>query len=686
MAKIYPENEDAYPDDLAGVSKDSLANYVLSKTQEWGDHIEANYLPRWEEYARIWRGVWANEDKTRETERSRIVAPATQQAVEDAVADIEEAVFAGGKPFDIRDNVGDQDPSDIAFLKKQLEQEFKQNKVRKETCDVLINAAVFGTGIAELVVEEVSKKTPDSQEMLGGELMANGVSEELSVAVKMRSVQPRNFRIDPTARNIEEAHGVAIDEFVPYHTVHELQESGIYKDVPVGSAPTDMNIEQDPELDNLSYDNKVRLLKYYGKVPRHLLEQYQNEKELGQDEEIVDLGVEETETDDTKSYYVEAIVVIANDGECILKAEENPFMMGDRPVVAFPWDITPGLFWGRGICEKAFNSQKAIDAELRARIDALAYTTHPMLAMDATRIPRGHVPTVIPGKNVLTNGNPSEVLMPFKFGAVDQITFAQADALQNMLRQATGTLDGASLSGVGSNNKTGAVSMVLGAMIKRQKRTLIHFQENFWLPFVEKAAWRYMQFNPDVFTAKDFSFVAESSLGMMAREYEVAQLTQLLQTMGQESPMYPALVMAIVQNMNLTNRDELMQILQQAAQPNPQQEQMAMEAHQKQMALQDAQVQAVGAQAQESAARAGKYAQETKLLPMEVEIKKMGAVTKNIHSGDGDDAEFEKRLKLADMKLKEKDLNIKEKDINLKYLNAEEERKASKELNSIIGN
>ena len=31
---------------------------------------------------------------------------------------------------------------------------------------------------------------------------------------------------------------------------------------------------------------------------------------------------------------------------------------------------------------------KALDAEMRARIDALALTTHPMMAVDATRIPR----------------------------------------------------------------------------------------------------------------------------------------------------------------------------------------------------------------------------------------------------------------------------------------------------------
>ena len=63
-------------------------------------------------------------------------------------------------------------------------------------------------------------------------------------------------------------------------------------------------------------------------------------------------------------------------------------MMQDRPVVAFPWDVVPGRFWGRGVCEKGYNSQ-TLDTELRARIDALSLTIHPMMAIDATRLPRG---------------------------------------------------------------------------------------------------------------------------------------------------------------------------------------------------------------------------------------------------------------------------------------------------------
>jgi hypothetical protein len=369
-----------------------------------------------------------------------------------------------------------------------------------------------------------------------------------------------------------------------------------------------------------------------------------------------DLDVDDNEDD---SYYVEAIVVIGNEG-VLLKAEKNPYMMQDRPIVAFPWDIVPSRFWGRGVCEKGYNSQKALDAELRARIDALGLTVHPMMAMDATRIPRGSRPEIRPGKLLLTNGDPREILHPFNFGQVSQITFAQAQALQQMVQQATGAVDSSGVSGSINGEATAAgISMSLGAIIKRHKRTLINFQESFLLPFVTKAAHRYMQFEPELYPVSDYKFNATSSLGIIAREYEVTQLVQLLQTMSPDSPLYPTLIQAIIDNMNLSNREELIKILKEASQPNPEQQQAQQAQQQAAIEFQQSQTQALMAQAQESAARAQKLQQEAAAVPQETEIKKIEAITRNIRKGDEDDNEFDKRLKIAELRLKDKDLDIK---------------------------
>ena len=629
--------DDYIPDPL--MAENTLESWVMHKCESWRDYYESNYEEDFDEYYRLWRGQWDPADSQRASERSRIISPALQQAVESNVAEIEEATFGRGRFFDVADNLGDEDPIDIMRLRQQLDEDFESCKVRKAVAECLINSAVFGTGMGEIVVEEVKEISAARKPIQNmDELFSNGVMIKDRVVVKLKPILPQNFLIDPVATSIDDAYGVAVDEFVSRHSIELLQESGVYRDAPIENAAANTNLEPDQDL-AIYNDDKVRLTKYYGLVPREYLEE---------EGAVID--------DDDKSMYIESIVVIANSGT-LLKVEANPYMMKDRPVVAFPWDVVPGRFWGRGVCEKGYNSQKALDTELRARIDALSLTIHPMLAVDATRLPRGAKPEVRPGKMILTNGDPREVLQPFNFGQVNQITFGQAAALQQMVQQATGAVDSAGIAGQVNGEATAAgISMSLGAIIKRHKRTLINFQQSFLLPFVTKAAHRYMQFDPDNYPVSDYKFRATSTLGIIAREYEVTQLVQLLQTMQQDSPMYPVLMQSIIDNMNLSNREQLIAAMQQAGQPNPQAQQMAMAVQESQIALQQSQTAALNGQAAESEARATKMLIESELLPQELQIDVINAVTKNMKEGNEDDKEFKRRLDLADRLLKERQI------------------------------
>ena len=616
--------------------QESLEDWVMDKCDEWADHYDQNYRNQHEEYYRLWRGIWSTEDKTRDSERSRIITPALQQAVESNVAEIEEATFGRGKWFDITDDYADQDNGDIQVLRELLHCDFEKAKVRKAISECLVNAAVYGTGMAEVVLETVKEMAPASQPVMDGAMRAIGVNVRERTQIKLKPVMPQNFLIDPVATSVEEALGVAIDEFVPLHSIELLQEQGVYKDAEIGIAPADIDLEPDAEL-SVYPENKARLTRYYGLVPTYLLR---------------DAGEDIPEGHD--SQYIEAVVVIANGGT-LLKAKANPYMMKDRPVVAFSWDVVPSRFWGRGVCEKGYNSQKALDAEIRARIDALALTVHPMMAMDATRIPRGTKPEIRPGKILLTNGDPKDVLNPFNFGQVSQITFNQAAALQTMVQQSTGAIDSAGVSGAINGEATAAgISMSLGAIIKRHKRTLINFQDNFLLPFVYKAAYRYMQFEPEEYPVADYKFNASSSLGIIAREYEVTQLVQLLQTMKQDSPVYNTLIQSIIDNMNLSNREELVQRIQQAAQPNPQAQQEAQARLQAEIQFQQAQTQSLQANAMEAQARAQKYVAEIEQMPQELQLEIVRAANQNLAKGTQDDKEFERRVKIAELMLKEK--------------------------------
>jgi hypothetical protein len=168
-----------------------------------------------------------------------------------------------------------------------------------------------------------------------------------------------------------------------------------------------------------------------------------------------------------------------------------------------------------------------------------------------------------------------------------------------------------------------------------------------------------MQFNPELYPVQDYKFISSSSLGIIAREYEVTQLVQLLQTMGQDSPLYVTLVQSIIDNMNLSNREDLIAQIQQAAQPDPQAQQMQQA--QAQLQLQQAQLQLEYMQAQvaEINSRVQQNNVETQLLPFDAESERIRSMSVGMRDEDPTQTDFENKTKVAELALKEKDLNIK---------------------------
>jgi hypothetical protein len=543
-------------------------------------------------------------------------------------------------------------------VRDQLHKDIERANYRAAVGEILINAAVYGTGIGELVIEDSKEYIPSTQPLEGipeeASLVEYGVQERVRPIIKLNPVQPKNFLIDPNATCVSSAMGVCIEEFVGIHTIEQLQESGVYRDVEIGFDASDPNIDADSEID-VQPLRKVRVKRYYGLVPTAQL------KEEGVDSDLLEDGK-----------YTEAVVVIAN-GQ-IIKAQANPYMCKDRPIAAFPWDVVPSRFWGRGVCEKGYMSQKALDAEMRARIDALALTTHPMMAVDATRIPRGDKFEVRPGKMILTNGAPQESIMPFKFGQVDQISFNQAQNLQMMVQQATGSQDAAEMAkGPSSDTTAAGISMSMGAVMKRQRRTLVNFQESFFKPLIKKTAWRYMQFDPEKYPSKDYHFTVVSSLGVIAREYEVQQLAQILQVVPPQSPVHGAMVKAIIEHMNVTSKEKLLAVVDAASQPDPQAQQMQQQAQQAQMELQQAQTAVLMAQAQEAQSRAQKYAVETEIMPKETALK-YSDMDKDGEIDDG----FEKKIQLAQMMMAEDrwEMEKRERASKMQMEQEEAQRKA----------
>lgn len=578
-----------------------LLSWCLTRVQEGERYRDQNYEKKWNEYYRLWRGIWDSNDKSRQSERSKLIAPALQSAVESIVAEQEEAIFGRKQWFDLVDDYKDRlagEDKDLQQLRMFLMDRFEQAKVPSAMSEMFLNAAIYGTAIGKVITETVNNKeivqnmdeqgalqiaqlvetqqiAPEQAQQLQQQITTTEVVDVDRFLVKIESISPFDFVIDPAARTIEEAEYCAHVTYKPLHDIIDKQVSGIYRQADVSEVKASDRTSGEEQDDS----EGVKIFEYFGLVPESLLD-----VDLEEGEELVELdfGDQSSDRENGESSpfdvigenLVEAIITVANDSQ-ILRAIRNPFWNEDRPLVAFQHDTVPNSFWGRGVCEKGYNSQKALDAELRARMDGLALTVHPMMGIDATRMPRSSSFTVSPGKTIPTNGNPREILSPFNFGQVDPAIFQSTGDLERMVQVATGTSDPSSPLNVAPTNSTASgMSMALSTAIKRSRRILSNIERNLIKPFLKKAAWRFMQFDEENFPIRDINFITKSTLGITARELEQQQLIGLLQTVPPESPAFMVMLKAIYDNSSLSNKEELVTVIEQMMQPDPQAQQI----------------------------------------------------------------------------------------------------------------
>ena len=545
-----------------------LVSWVMDNVNRWETYRKTEFDSEWEEFERLVEGEWAPQDKTRDSERSRLISPAMQQAVESSVAEIEEAVFGRGTGvwFDVADDVADDDKNDMGFLRLRLREDIEMAKMHQEMRKTFWNGAVYGTGISKLIPEKVTDLIPipiiDPRTGVG----TTDVMEVERFQVKLQAINPKEFAIDPSARNIEEALGCAHIMMKPRHTITSKQKAGIYNDKFLGSYVSGMGGE-DVALTTISED-QVKIVEYYGKVPSNLLGS-------GSTSDFS----EESLIDSDNTDLVEAVVTIGNDN-VLLRAIESPLLLKDRPIVAYQHETVNDCFWGRGVCKKGYNPQKALDAELRARIDAMALAVHPMVGINATMLPRGFKAEVRPGKAWLFNGRPSEAMMPFTLGNINPNTFPQSADLERMVSMGTGAMDTAAPISTNPRNQTASgMSMMTSQFVKRSKRNMRNIEEDYLDKIVHKTAHRYMQFDPSRYPVIDYKFKVVSGMGIMARELEQGQLTQLLSIIPPDSPVFGVILQGIFENSSLTNKTELQAALVQQLQgPSPEQQQAQAEA------------------------------------------------------------------------------------------------------------
>lgn len=553
-----------------------LVSWVMSRVVRWRTTRDSNYFDLWDQYFALWRGQWNSKLKQRESERSKLITPATQQAVDATVSEMVEATFGRGAWFDIRDEQDPQKRQIAEAARDQLLSDLSRDRIKHAVMETYLNGAIYGTGIAKRIVEN---RTLYSYNL---DFYGNTIESPIdTICVYWQSIPPYNFVIDTAALTIEDALGVAHETIRPIAEIEARQASGEYYNVPIGSASGYATgiIARGPKGENLEVNilDGTYITEYHGRVPAKYLAKDSAEIDNPEVQPYPDqqdqYGQQDGDKMELPQPMVEAIVVIAN-GNALLKKEKNPFPGGDRGFIAYQHDRVPNRFWGRGVCEKAYNAQLALDAEMRARIDAMALMTYPMVGFDATRLPRNINLQVRPGKAFLTNGDPETIIRPIAFDNLNPSWFQHSSDLERMVAVSTGTFDPGSPGPQYANNGTASgASMAMGSMIKRAKLTMQTVDQDFLDPLIKKTYVAYQTLDPEKYPHL-VDFEINSSMSIMAREFEQTQMTNLLAIIPPQSPAFMIILRSIAENYSGPSRAILINAIEGMMKPDPQQQQM----------------------------------------------------------------------------------------------------------------
>ncbi len=493
---------------------DSLVTGIVSKCEDWSQARDNDHKSDWEYAWRIWYGQHSEKDKERQSERSKYISPDTQSAIEAAGAEIEEALFGRESWVDMGEaNLTTVVSDDMADQTGNFS-------------EAILLGAIYGTGIIKSVIKGSS----------------------LHPKQTVVAIDAPSFILEPGAMNVDEAYGCAHEVLISRHLIDQGIADGIYRNVTL-EPWADTIPSPDPTKSRLHVDtDEIHIYEWHGLAPARDVKRWARNRQVPE-------GIGDDKL-------VEAIITIANKAE-VLRAEYNP---GARALAAFQFERNPKNFWGRGIPHRTKWPQRGIDTEMRARQDSLAFSTFPMTLASAQAVPRNADFSIRPGRMFVVNsGGPvRDAMEVLKFPPPDPQTYAHTGELSKKLEVASGQMmNGVSL-GEGDISRTGSgvASMFMGSQIRRISRTIRNIEDQMMVPFLRGYVERMARINPNKYQMPPDGAKIKvlSGLGIMAREFEVTQLTQVL-AMIPDGPVKLLLARVILENSPMIEKAQVMSLV-----------------------------------------------------------------------------------------------------------------------------
>lgn len=565
VKKIEGLEDDELALTMGDMRREKLLSWVMGKVQDFEKARDSDGTEEMmSRFYHIWRGKYHEGLKNRKSEVSKLIHPATSAAIDGYIGELESATIDNDYFTAIQDNDTDED---IAVIEKQLRVDLKDPKagIYDSLSMIGLMSAIFGEAAAEVY----TYRKPQLKIVQGpdGEPRVSRGNDKL--LLRLDPTLPTQFIYDVGAASIEDSLGLGSRKYVPMHTVIEKQSQGVWRsDVKVVPSQVSNEMLLDSDLGPQADAEVVEIIKWNGKVPRALIEKESDDEPVivDADNPEIQRQVEVDEED-----LIEAMVVIMNEGE-ILMDRPNPTLLQDRMFIYHRMERVPGTLRGRGLAEKAHSAQSALDANLRAQMEATAKVVHPVFGVNKLMAgSRGFRFKQRPGQVNEFNGDPRAAVARLDLGDVSPSLFTNTDKLEQLVAQATSTFDQSANNQTASISQNGGANLAVSSFLKKAKKGIRNFNEDVIIPFVNMAARIFMQLDPEHYKPTDVTFTAIGTMGALAREIEQAHALNLMKTVPVESPAWWMLFRAVMVNSNFKDKEAMVGfadvMLEQSVQP-----------------------------------------------------------------------------------------------------------------------
>lgn len=209
------------------------------------------------------------------------------------------------------------------------------------------------------------------------------------------------------------------------------------------------------------------------------------------------------------------------------------------PFYVTPYSVVPHTIWGAGVAEFMFDSQDAINACERAKMDNMALSSRPQVVVNTDRLAQGtNALEIRAGKiwavreSEISQGKPVEFFVPEC--RLDQIKSVQQDAMAFSQEQTTIPNLLMGMGGEGTHNRTSSgASMQFNAAITPLKAVIFNIEQNLIIPLITSVAKFYAMFSQDPSIKGDYRVNARGVQGLMSREAVASKVSQFMQFAGQ---------------------------------------------------------------------------------------------------------------------------------------------------------